>query len=135
MEPKWEGPYYIKDTKGTTYRLRNLDGTIQPKTVHRNRLKLYHARPTQQTRLYVEVPTRSSHLLVQNRDVHEGPQLRILRRGMPNHRRAHPEQPEDQPGIQDLGGRLRTIDREDAETSAKPNTQKVLRLWEHSTVC
>ena len=55
MEPKWEGPYRIKDYKGTTYRLKNLDNTLLPKTVHRNRIKPYHDRPSQHTRLYVDV--------------------------------------------------------------------------------
>jgi len=42
LEPKWEGPYYIQDIKGTTYYLRRTNGSILPKTIHRNRLKLYH---------------------------------------------------------------------------------------------
>jgi hypothetical protein len=45
MEPKWEGPYYVQSIKGTTYRLRNPDGTILPKTFHRNKLSTYHERP------------------------------------------------------------------------------------------
>jgi IS30 family transposase len=42
LEPKWEGPYYVQSIKGTTHRLRRTNGTILPKTVHRNRLKFYH---------------------------------------------------------------------------------------------
>ena len=43
LDPKWEGPYYIASIKGTTYQLRKTTGTILPYTVHRNRLKKYHA--------------------------------------------------------------------------------------------
>jgi len=43
LDPKWEGPYYIASIKGTTFRLRRSTGTILPYTVHRNRLKKYHA--------------------------------------------------------------------------------------------
>lgn len=133
MEPKWEGPFYIKDTKGLTYRLRNLDGTIQPKTVHRNRLKLYHARPTHQTRLYVEVPPRQSNLALPDRNIHEGTQPGIHIRGSPHHRRAHPEQSRSQPGDQDLAGRLREGHREAPATSPQPNSPPMLRLREHHT--
>ena len=42
LEPKWEGPFYVQEIKGTTFWLRKLSGTILPTTVHRNRLKKYH---------------------------------------------------------------------------------------------
>ena len=46
LEPRWEGPYYIQDIKGTSCWLRKLSGTIIPNSVHRNRLKRYHTRDT-----------------------------------------------------------------------------------------
>lgn len=42
LEPKWEGPFYVHDKKGTTFTLRNLDGVIRRYPVHRNRLKKYY---------------------------------------------------------------------------------------------
>src|SRR5215212_5467825 len=42
LEPKWEGPYYIQDIKGTTYYLRRINGSLLSKSIYRNRLKLYH---------------------------------------------------------------------------------------------
>jgi Integrase zinc binding domain/Integrase core domain len=42
LEPKWEGPYFIHNKKGTTYTLRRMTGAILPYRVHRNRLKKYH---------------------------------------------------------------------------------------------
>ena len=129
MEPKWEGPYYIKDTKGTTYRLRNLDGTIQPKTVHRNRLKLYHGRKTQQTRAYVEVPTIRSNLATPNRTDHPrmGPNTR-KRSSLPDYRRPLPDLPRSRPQIQDLGGGLRPRHIQDEGSDVQPAPPQVLRL-------
>lgn len=68
MEPKWEGPYLIQDIKETTYSLRTKQGTILPKKIHRNRLKLYHGRPHQEPPSpVVEIPTRSRHPEVSSR--------------------------------------------------------------------
>jgi hypothetical protein len=45
--------------KGTTYWLKNRsNGTIHPKTYHRNHLKLYHARPPKSLQPVVEIPAR-----------------------------------------------------------------------------
>src|SRR3954447_10522408 len=59
LEPKWEGPYYVQSIKGTTHRLRRTNGTILPKTVHRNRLKLYHGPLKPKYVPVVQVPVRS----------------------------------------------------------------------------
>jgi hypothetical protein len=67
MEPKWEGPYYVQDIKGLTYRLRKSDGTILPKTFHRNKISPYHERPKLPTlpqhrpQPIVEIQTRKRH--------------------------------------------------------------------------
>jgi hypothetical protein len=42
LEPKWDGPYRVQNIKGTSIRLRKLDGTLLPNYIHRSRLKLYH---------------------------------------------------------------------------------------------
>jgi hypothetical protein len=44
LEPKWEGPYFIQDIKGTSIWLRSLNGMIQPTPVHRGKIKKYHER-------------------------------------------------------------------------------------------
>ena len=44
LEPRWEGPYYIQNIKGTSHWLRRPDGTILPTSIHRNRLKKYYPR-------------------------------------------------------------------------------------------
>jgi hypothetical protein len=48
MEIRYEGPYIVKSIKGTTYTLRKMNGTIIPDTFHRNRLRKYNERRTQQ---------------------------------------------------------------------------------------
>lgn len=58
LEPKWEGPYYVQSIKGTTHTLRRLNGSILPKSFHRNRLKLYHERPKSRYVPVVQVPIR-----------------------------------------------------------------------------
>jgi hypothetical protein len=58
LQPKWEGPFFIQDIKGTTHFLRTKKGSILPKTYHRNRLRLYHARTSQQRRPIIEIETR-----------------------------------------------------------------------------
>jgi len=58
LEPKWEGPYYIQSIKGTTHTLRRPNGSILPKSFHRNRLKLYHERPKSRYVPVVQVPIR-----------------------------------------------------------------------------
>jgi IS30 family transposase len=59
LEPKWEGPYYVQSIKGTTHRLRRTNGSILPKTFHRNRLKLYHGPLKPKYFPVVQVPVRS----------------------------------------------------------------------------
>lgn len=59
MEPKWDGPYFVQDKKDETYRLRNRNGTILPKTYHRNRLKLHHGRLTSRYTPTVQVEVRT----------------------------------------------------------------------------
>jgi len=50
LEEKWEGPYYIHHVLGNgAYKLRNQESKVLKKSVHGNRLKLYHHRS--------EVPT------------------------------------------------------------------------------
>jgi hypothetical protein len=44
LEPKWEGPYYIQNMKGTSIWLRNPNGMIQLTPVHRGKIKKYHQR-------------------------------------------------------------------------------------------
>ena len=39
LEPKWDGPYYIQDIKGTSIRLRHPSGSIFPTLIHKSRLK------------------------------------------------------------------------------------------------
>ena len=58
LEPKWEGPYYVQSIKGTTHTLRRLNGSILPKSFHRNRLKLYHEHPKSRYVPVVQVPIR-----------------------------------------------------------------------------
>jgi hypothetical protein len=58
LEPKWEGPYYVQSIKGTTHKLRRVNGTILPRTFHRNRLKLYHERPKPKYVPVVQIPVR-----------------------------------------------------------------------------
>jgi hypothetical protein len=58
LEPKWEGPYYVQSIKGTTHKLRRVNGTILPQTFHRNRLKLYHERPKPKYVPVVQIPVR-----------------------------------------------------------------------------
>ena len=60
LEPKWEGPYLVKDIKGTSYWLKNRhSGKLLPKTFHRNRLKLYHDRNPLKSRPFVEIEPRA----------------------------------------------------------------------------
>jgi hypothetical protein len=59
LEPKWEGPFYVQSIKGTTHTLRRLNGSILPKSFHRNRLKLYHERPKPRYLPVVQVPIRN----------------------------------------------------------------------------
>jgi Integrase zinc binding domain/Integrase core domain len=50
LEEKWEGPYFIHETlRNGAYKLRNKEGKVLKRSVHGNRLKLYHSRS--------EVPT------------------------------------------------------------------------------
>jgi hypothetical protein len=67
LERKWEGPYLVKDIKGTTHWLKNrYSGNPLPKAYHRNRLKLYHDRQNPLSkRPTVEVAPRASPLLLQ----------------------------------------------------------------------
>jgi hypothetical protein len=58
LEPKWEGPYYVQNIKGTTHTLRRTNGTILPKHFHRNHLKLYHERSKSKYVPVVQVPIR-----------------------------------------------------------------------------
>lgn len=44
LEPKWEGPYFVQEIKEQSLRLRNLDGTLLPTTIHRNRVKKYYGK-------------------------------------------------------------------------------------------
>jgi hypothetical protein len=44
LEPRWDGPYRIQDIKGTTFFLKNEDGTILPRTFNRTRLKKFTER-------------------------------------------------------------------------------------------
>jgi hypothetical protein len=59
LEPKWEGPYYVQSIKGTTHRLRRTNGSILPKTFHRNRLKLYHGPLKPRYVPVVQIPVRN----------------------------------------------------------------------------
>ena len=64
LERKWEGPYLVKDIKGTTYWLKNRhSGSPLPKTYHRNRLKIYHDRLPLTKRPVVEITPRASSSL------------------------------------------------------------------------
>jgi hypothetical protein len=58
LEPKWEGPYYVQNIKGTTHTLRRTNSTILPKHFHRNHLKLYHERSKSKYVPVVQVPIR-----------------------------------------------------------------------------
>ena len=56
LERKWEGPYLVKDIKGTTHWLKNRhSGAPLPKAYHRNRLKIYHDRSSLKKRPVVEI--------------------------------------------------------------------------------
>jgi hypothetical protein len=44
LEPRWDGPYRVQDIKGTTFFLKNEDGTILPRTFNRTRLKKFTER-------------------------------------------------------------------------------------------
>jgi hypothetical protein len=56
LEPKWEGPYLVKDIKGTTYWLKNRhSGAPLPKTYHRNCLRIYHDRNPLKKQPVVEI--------------------------------------------------------------------------------
>jgi hypothetical protein len=41
LEPKWEGPFFVQNIKGTSIWLRRPNGTILPQPIHRTRLKKY----------------------------------------------------------------------------------------------
>jgi hypothetical protein len=61
LKPKYKGPYFIHQVKGTTYWLKNKhNGNIHPKTYHRNLLKIYHDRPSSIRQPVVEIPVRRS---------------------------------------------------------------------------
>jgi Integrase zinc binding domain/Integrase core domain len=83
MERKFDGPYYVQNVKGLTYRLRRPDGTIIPNTFHRNKLEIYHERNPARTSYprrqgpYVEIPVRKKtttlqiqSLLIDSEDYH-----------------------------------------------------------------
>ena len=44
LEPKWEGPFYVQDIKGTSIWIRKPQGTILPTPVHRTKIKKYYER-------------------------------------------------------------------------------------------
>jgi transposase InsO family protein len=44
LQPKWEGPYFVQDIKGTTIFLRKTNGTILPSPIHRNHVKKYYSK-------------------------------------------------------------------------------------------
>ena len=81
LEPKWEGPYIIADKKNLTYRLKNPDGSPIPNTFHRNRLKLYHDRPDEQHRPYVEIQVRNRSVEIASRARHESNEVSTGREG------------------------------------------------------
>jgi len=61
LKPKYKGPYFVHQVKGTTYWLKNKhNGNIHPKTYHRNLLKIYHDRPSSIRQPVVEIPVRRS---------------------------------------------------------------------------
>ena len=44
LEPKWEGPFYVQDIKGTSIWIRKPQGTILPTPVHQTKIKKYNER-------------------------------------------------------------------------------------------
>jgi transposase InsO family protein len=44
LQPKWEGPYYVQDIKGTSIFLRKMSGIILTSPIHRNHIKKYYPR-------------------------------------------------------------------------------------------
>jgi hypothetical protein len=61
LKPKYKGPYFVHQVKGTTYWLKNKhNGNIHPKTYHRNLLKIYHDHPSSIHQPVVEIPVRRS---------------------------------------------------------------------------
>lgn len=42
LQPKWEGPYYVQDIKGTSIFLRKMSGIILTSPIHRNHIKKYY---------------------------------------------------------------------------------------------
>jgi hypothetical protein len=61
LKPKYKGPYFVHQVKGTTYWLKNkTNGAIHPKTYHRNKLKLYHERSPPKPQPMVVIPVRRS---------------------------------------------------------------------------
>src|SRR5205807_1815332 len=44
LQPKWEGPYYVQDIKGTSIFLRKMSGIILTSSIHRNHIKKYYPR-------------------------------------------------------------------------------------------
>jgi len=42
LQPKWEGPYYIRNIKEQNVWLRRLNGSILPSAIHRSKVKKYH---------------------------------------------------------------------------------------------
>ena len=68
LEKKYKGPYFVHRMQGTTYWLRNRNGSLHPTPYHRNRLKPYHHRNPPKTRPVVEVPLRKRPPPVQDRD-------------------------------------------------------------------
>jgi transposase InsO family protein len=54
MEVKWDGPYSVQKVQGNSYKLRRPDGSIIPSTYHRNKLDVYHERPSLSPRPQVQ---------------------------------------------------------------------------------
>jgi hypothetical protein len=42
LDPKWEGPYLVRNIKGGTFFLKEVNGNIIADSFHRNKLKKYH---------------------------------------------------------------------------------------------
>jgi hypothetical protein len=42
LQPRWEGPYFVQSIKGTTFRLKNEEGTELKNSYHRSHLKIYY---------------------------------------------------------------------------------------------
>ena len=44
LKPKWEGPFFVQDIKGTSIFLQKPDGNILKTAVHQKHIKKYHGR-------------------------------------------------------------------------------------------